>query len=168
MVVFWTLVTSLLKRPDINSIKYWLQTRLGISKDQDQLTVKTDKLLRSADLLNRVDPIGISQVQGFLGYDFWDGGDCNGNKTFVQGMQTDFCTLHSSGNGSFKIQISDGQFSLYSSLYSHLLPLAHLLFSTFISQLHDCRSCFLFRLVLCEVCWLSRSGGPAGVPCLPS
>jgi hypothetical protein len=48
-------------------------------------------------------------LQGFVQFEYFDGSACNGTKTFITGVQTDYCTLHASRNGSYKIQIHDGE-----------------------------------------------------------
>lgn len=48
-------------------------------------------------------------VQGYVQYEYWDGVNCDGTKTYITGYATDTCTVHSSGAGSYKVEFDDGE-----------------------------------------------------------
>jgi hypothetical protein len=84
--------------------------RLGVSQFQDRDEMISKRNVNK-DVLLRIDPNSpnvTKHIQGFIQYEYWKGSNCNDTKTNIQGFQTDYCMLHSSGNGSFEMQISDG------------------------------------------------------------
>jgi hypothetical protein len=91
-------------------VKNFFQTRLGVSKfqDRDKMISKPNNIFNSAKLMSTINPNGVTQLKGFVQYESWDGTNCNGTKTDIQGFQTDYCLMHSSGNGTYKLQMSDG------------------------------------------------------------
>jgi hypothetical protein len=101
------------------STKEVFQRHLGVSKDQraiDVIAKGGNSLLKSNFEMTSVDPTSSSQLKGFVEYDTWDGTNCNGTKTSIHAYQTDYCALHASGSGSYKLQI-DGEFPLVSFIY---------------------------------------------------
>lgn len=97
------------------------------AQDHNEL-IRTDRML-----LNNIN-LNITN-KGYLQYDYWDGSACNGTKTFIFGVQTNYCVQHSSNSsriGTYKIQISDGM----SYVLSYRIHSSHNS-TCFFSQLYD-------------------------------
>jgi hypothetical protein len=117
----WSLEPNKLSISEI-SFKEFFKERLGISKDQDGSDMiakrSNNNLLRSKVETSDVDPTASDQLHGFVEYETWDGINCNGTQTSTLAYQTDYCNLHSSGNGSYKLQFDGGLFQLFLSIFS--------------------------------------------------
>ncbi len=93
-----------------STTKETFQSLLGVLKVHAQgelITKATDYGPLSNGTIT--DPAGPDQLEGFVQYESWEGNACNGTKTHINGIQTNYCMMHTSGNGSYKLQISDGE-----------------------------------------------------------
>jgi hypothetical protein len=99
----WLFVGGM-NQANLSTSQKTFQKLLGVSKNQD----RNELISKNSHLLSDIDSNNSKQIQGFIQYESWDGSNCNGTKTDIQGFQTDYCMLHSSGNGSYEMQISDG------------------------------------------------------------